>query len=112
MTRRSEVMLWAAQRVSAMVLAVCVLLHLAGIIYATRHGLSAADILGRTRGSVPWACFYALFSVMVAVHASIGLRTVLAETFSWRGNTLDLSVLVIGIALAGFGLRAVVGLFL
>ena len=34
-----------------------------------RGGLSAAEILERTRGSVGWAAFYALFVLAVAVHA-------------------------------------------
>ncbi len=38
---------------------VCVLVHLATIIYAVRGGLTAAEILERTRGSVGWAVFYA-----------------------------------------------------
>ena len=52
---RAQVLLWAAQRISAVVLAVCVLVHLATAIYAIRSGLSAAEILSRTRGSVGWA---------------------------------------------------------
>ena len=45
---RAQVRLWAAQRLSAAVLALCVLVHLATLIYAVRGGLSAAEILGRT----------------------------------------------------------------
>ena len=37
--------LWYAQRVSAIVLAVCVVVHLATMIYAVRGGLTAAEIL-------------------------------------------------------------------
>ncbi|HTP95800.1 MAG TPA: succinate dehydrogenase [Burkholderiales bacterium] len=112
MKARTEVVLWAAQRVSAMVLAVCVLIHLIMIVYAVRHGLSATQILGRTRGNGLWAGFYALFVVMVAVHAPIGLRTVLAEWCRWRGASRDFFVLLFGIALALFGLRAVFAVFL
>ena len=42
---------WYWQRISAMVLALCVLVHLGVMIYAVRGGLSAAEILGRTRGN-------------------------------------------------------------
>ena len=49
------------------------------IFYATQKGLSATDILARTRGSIAWAVFYGLFVVAASVHAPIGLRTVLAE---------------------------------
>jgi fumarate reductase subunit C len=111
MSVRAQVLLWTAQRASAVVLAVCVIVHLVTIIYAVRNGLSAAEILGRTRGSTAWAGFYALFVAAVAVHAPIGLRSVLAETFNWRGAGLDLTVLAMGLALAAWGFRAVYAVF-
>lgn len=107
MNSRIQVLLWGAQRASAGVLALCVLVHLATIIFAVRHGLTAAEILARTAGSAGWAAFYALFVAAVAVHAPIGLRTVLAETFGWRGRSLDALVLFVGVALAFLGWRAV-----
>jgi succinate dehydrogenase subunit C len=108
---RAQVLLWAAQRMSAAVLAVCVLIHLATVIYAVRNGLSAAEILGRTRGNAGWAVFYTLFVLAIAVHAPIGLRNVLSETFNWRGRSLEMTVLVIGFALAIWGFRAVYAVF-
>jgi len=111
MNTRSQVLLWAAQRASAAVLAVCVMVHLITIIYAVRNGLSAAEVLGRTQGSVAWAAFYALFVIAVAVHAPIGLRSVLAETFNWRGAGLEVTVVAVGLALALWGLRAVWAVF-
>jgi fumarate reductase subunit C len=111
MSVRAQVLLWTAQRASAVVLAVCVIVHLVTIIYAVRNGLSAAEILGRTRGSTAWAGFYALFVAAVAVHAPIGLRSMLAETFNWRGAGLDLTVLAMGLALAAWGFRAVYAVF-
>jgi len=108
---RTQVLLWTAQRASAAVLALCVLVHLITMIYAVKNGLSAAEILGRTRGNPGWATFYALFVAAVAVHAPIGLRTILSEMLGWRGAALDLLVLALGIALALWGWRAVWGLF-
>ena len=104
---RVQLRLWAAQRMSAMVLALCVAAHLATLIYAVRGGLSAAEILGRTRGSIGWALFYAVFVLAVAVHAPIGLRTVGMEWLGWRGRSLDVVVIAIGLALATLGWRAV-----
>jgi fumarate reductase subunit C len=104
---RTQVLLWGAQRVSAMVLGVCVIVHLVTIIYAVRGGLTAAEILGRTQGSAFWASFYFLFVGAVAVHAPIGLRNVLAEHLGWRGRSLDAAMLLLALALAGFGIRAV-----
>lgn len=108
---RTQVLLWTAQRISAAVLAVCVIVHLVTVIYAVRSGLSATEILGRTRGSAAWAVFYVGFVAAIAVHAPIGLRSVLAESFNWRGTTLDVSVAVIGVALALWGFRAVYAVF-
>jgi len=111
MNSRTQTLLWIAQRASAAVLALCIVVHLATMIYAVRGGLSAAEILGRTRGSYGWFAFYSTFVIAVAVHAPIGLRTVISETFDWRGRLLDLLALVIGVALALAGMRAVLGVF-
>jgi fumarate reductase subunit C len=109
---RTQVLLWTAQRASAAVLAICVIVHLVTIIYAVRNGLSAAEILGRTRGSVAWAAFYSLFVAAVAVHAPIGLRNFLSETFNWRGGSLDIVVMVMALTLAMWGFRAVYAVFI
>jgi len=104
---RTQVLLWAAQRISALVLAVCVVVHLVTTIYAIRNGLSAAEILSRTRGSAGWAVFYAVFVGAVAVHAPVGLRNVLSETLNWRGRSLDAAIALLAVALAYGGWRAV-----
>ena len=108
---RAQVLLWTAQSISAAVLAVCVIVHLITVIYAVRNGLSAAEILGRTRGSYAWAGFYAVFVSAVVVHAPIGLRSVLAETFNWRGRSLDIAVMATALTLAMWGFRAVYAVF-
>jgi len=109
---RAQVLLWTAQRISAAVLAVCVIVHLVTVIYAVRNGLSAAEILGRTRGSLGWAAFYALFVLAVTVHAPIGLRNFLSETFNWRGSGLNIAVMAIALTLAMWGFRAVYAVFI
>jgi len=106
MNTRTQVLLWGAQRISAMVLALCVIVHLVTVIYAVRNGLSAAEILGRTRGSVAWGCFYALFVAAVAVHAPIGMRNIFAE-MGWRRRGVDVMMFVLALTLAMWGLRAV-----
>ena len=111
MNRPHEVRLWVAQRATAVILAFCVLVHLATIVYAVRGGLSAAEILSRTRGSVPWAAFYVIFVVAVAVHGAIGLRTIAGEWLGLRGSGLEIAVTVVGFALTIAGLRAVVAVF-
>jgi fumarate reductase subunit C len=108
---RFETWLWIAQRATAALLALCVAVHLATIIYAVRGGLNAAEILGRTSGGVAWLVFYALFVAVIAVHAPIGIRAILREMTQWRGRSLDLAMLAVALLLAGLGWRAVAGLF-
>ena len=112
MSARSETRLWLAQRASAAVLALCVLVHLATMIVAVKGGLTAADILGRTRGNAAWGAFYAVFVAAVAIHAPIGLRTIGSEWLRWRGRGADACWLVVGIALFAIGIRAVVAVVL
>jgi fumarate reductase subunit C len=107
---RYETLLWLLQRASAAVLAVCVAVHLVTIVLAVRGGLSAAEILARTRGSAAWAAFYAVFVLAVAIHAPIGLRTIAREAAGWRGAGLEIATLALGAALGLIGWRAVAGL--
>jgi fumarate reductase subunit C len=109
---RAQTLLWVAQRASAALLALCVTVHLATMVYAIRGGLSAAEILSRTRGSAGWLAFYTVFVIAVTVHAPIGLRSVLAEWFGWRGASRDTFLVGLAMLLGGLGMRAVLGVFL
>jgi fumarate reductase subunit C len=111
MSARLQTLLWGAQRASAAVLALCVTVHLATIIYAVQGGLTAAEILARTRGNAAWFAFYSLFVLAVTVHAPIGLRAVLGEWLHWRGRSRDLALLAFAALLAWAGMRAVLGVF-
>jgi fumarate reductase subunit C len=104
---RREALLWFAQRASAAALAFCVAVHLATMIVAVRGGLSAAEILGRTRGSGAWMAFYAVFVLAVSVHAPIGVRAIAIETLGRGGRDVDLGVTAFALLLLGAGLRAV-----
>jgi succinate dehydrogenase subunit C len=108
---RGETLLWVAQRASAAVLALCVAVHLVTIVWAVRGGLSAAEILSRTRGSAAWLVFYCLFAVAAAVHAPIGLRAVASEWLGWRGRSRDAALLAAGGLVAVFGVRAAWAVF-
>ena len=57
--------LYMAQRLSAMVMIQLTLGHIAVMIYAVQGGLSAAEILGRTKGSLVWFAYYGLFVIAV-----------------------------------------------
>jgi fumarate reductase subunit C len=104
---RTQSLLWLAQRASAAVLAFGVVVHLATMVVVTQRGLTAAEILARTRGSAVWAAFYGLFVFTVAVHAPIGLRTVLGEWLGARGRAVDWAMALLAFGLLAGGLRAV-----
>ncbi|HEY2630076.1 MAG TPA: hypothetical protein VGI57_13180 [Usitatibacter sp.] len=112
MTTRAGARLWLAQRATAAVLAFCVFVHLATIIYAVQGGLTAAEILSRTHGNLAWGTFYSVFVLAAAVHGAIGLRTVAAEWLSFRGVAANVTVGAIAFAMAGLGLRAVAAVVL
>ena len=105
---RRESLLWLAQRASAAVLALCVIVHLVTMIVAVRGGLTAAEILARTRGGVVWAAFYGVFVLGVAIHAPIGLRTIVAECRGGHSREIDVAMLAFALVLLALGLRAVV----
>jgi fumarate reductase subunit C len=106
---RTQARLWLYQRISAMVLALFVAVHIGIIVYAVQGGLSAAEILSRSRGSVGFAVFYGLFVLACAVHAPIGLLRIAEEWLRWRGPTAIAAALAFGLLLAVMGLRAVYG---
>ena len=99
--------LYLAQRISAAVMLPLILVHLATILYAVDAGLSAGEILARTRGSLSWGLFYGLFVAAAAVHAAIGVRSVLREWTPLRGRGADVFALLFASLLAGLGFRAV-----
>ncbi len=98
---------WYWQRLTAMALAVLVLVHLATMVLAVRGGLSAAEILGRTRGSVLAGGFYSAFVLAAAVHASLGLATIAEEWLRMEGRLARALATAFGLAVAVLGLRAV-----
>ena len=99
--------LYILQRLTALIMAPLVLGHLVLMIYAVQGGLSASEILGRTKGSAFWAIFYALFVFAVSVHAAIGVRTVLFEWLKIRGSVLELLSWGLGLGLLVMGLYSV-----
>lgn len=102
-----NVRLYLWQRATAALMVPLLLVHLAAIFYAGTKGLTAADILSRTRGSLAWGLFYATFVAAAAVHASIGLRNVLAEWTPIDERNRNVACIAFGLALAAAGLRAV-----
>ena len=107
-----NVRLYIWQRATAAIMAPLVLVHIAVIFYATCQGLSASDVLARTRGSIAWAAFYGLFVVAVSIHASIGVRNVLYEWSPLNERRSGASAIVFGLLLAALGIRAVAAVVL
>ena len=99
--------LYMLQRITALLMAPLVLGHLAVMIYAIQGGLSAAEILGRTQGSVLWFLFYGTFVAAVSVHGAIGLRTVAHEWGGLKGAALEAFMWAVGFGLFVLGARAV-----
>jgi fumarate reductase subunit C len=99
--------LYMLQRITALLMAPLVIGHLAVMIYAIQGGVTAEEILGRTQGSVAWFLFYGTFTLAVAVHGAIGLRTIVHEWGGLRGAALEAFMWVTGLGLFALGARAV-----
>jgi fumarate reductase subunit C len=107
-----NVRLYVWQRATAALMAPLVLIHIAVIFYATRQGLSAADILSRTRGSIAWAAYYGIFVAAVCIHASIGVRNVLIEWSPLDERGAGKFAVAFGLLLAALGVRAIAAVVL
>jgi fumarate reductase subunit C len=107
-----NVRLYVWQRATAALMVPLVMVHVAVIFYAIRHGLNAADILGRTRGSMMWAAFYGAFVVAVAIHAPIGVHNVLVEWSPLSARHSGIFATILGFCLLLPGLRAVAAVVL
>jgi len=105
-------LMFLLQRGSAVVLAFAVTVHLATIIYAVRVGLTAGEVLGRTRDNGWFLAFYLVFVVAVAIHAPIGLRNILREWTPWRGRSLDIVLAIFALLLLFLGFRAAIAVYL
>jgi fumarate reductase subunit C len=106
------VRLYIWQRATAALMVPLVLVHIVVIFYATRQGLSAADILSRTHDSLAWAAFYGVFVAAACIHAAIGVRNVLAEWSPLTESGAGFAGVALGLLLAGIGFHAVVALVL
>ena len=111
MSARIEVHMWIAQRATAAVLALAVIVHIATVVYAVRGGLTAIEIIERVQGNIGWLLFYVVFVFAAAVHGALGLRTVLAESTVLRGVLLNGLIVLFAIAMVVLGWRAAFVLF-
>ena len=104
--------LYLLQRLTAALMVPLIALHIWLIYYATAGGLTAADILSRTRGSTGWGAYYATFVVLASVHAAIGVRNVLADWSRLDEPGLDCVAWLFAVVLMSTGFRAVAAVVL
>jgi fumarate reductase subunit C len=102
-----NVRLYVWQRATAALMVPLVLVHIVVIFYATRNGMTAADILSRTHGSIVWTSYYGLFVAAASIHASIGVRNVLTEWSPLSDRRAGIFAIVFGLLLTVLGARAV-----
>jgi fumarate reductase subunit C len=102
-----EARLFALQRLTAMVMAPFVFVHVGLVIYAVRGGLTAGEILSRTQGNWLWIAFYGLFVLSVSIHVPIGVRNILIEWLRIGRPAASAIGLALGAALLILGMRAV-----
>jgi fumarate reductase subunit C len=103
--RVAQARAWYLQRISAMVLTIFVVIHLVIMMFAIHGGLTASEILDRTRSSPLVGLFYALFVIACAIHVPIGvtkiaqewasLSSAMARRISWFLTAL---ILIMGFA--------------
>lgn len=103
-----DLRLYMAQRISAMVMIPLTVGHLAVIVYAIEGGLTTAEILGRTQGSVFWFLFYGSFVLAVSVHAAIGVRVIAHEWLRMKDAWLSALTWTVYLVLLVMGARAVI----
>ncbi|HKK85189.1 MAG TPA: succinate dehydrogenase [Roseovarius sp.] len=102
-----DLRLYMAQRLSALIMAPLVVGHIAVMVYAIQGGLSVAEILGRTQGSLAWFAFYGVFVLAVSVHAAIGLRVIVHEWLGLKGGILSGVTWAVALGLLILGGRSV-----
>jgi len=106
-----ETKLWVWQRASAAVLGLCVIVHLILIIIAVQGGLSASEIISRVSGNIAWLMFYSVFVIAVAIHAPIGVRTILNEMTGLKTSQTHLVMALLCLVILSMGFRTVIGLY-
>ena len=118
----NDLKLYILQRLSALIMIPLVFCHLGLMIYAVQDGLTATEILSRTKGSIIWAIFsnfnfaltwifwaifYSTFVLAVSTHASIGLRGIIFEIFGFHGIILNFIGWIIFLSLLSLGIYSV-----
>ena len=104
----NDIRIYLLQRITAIIMIPLVLGHLALMIFAIQDGLSAQEILSRTRGSLFWGIYYGLFVLAAAIHGTIGVRAIISEWFGLGRTILNLFSWVMVLLLIALGMNAVI----
>ena len=111
MMARLESYLWVAQRLTAALLIVGAVIHMATNVYAVRGGLSAAEVVDRIHGNQVWLVFYLAFATTAAIHGPLGLRTILLEMTPIKACRINVAMGGFAVIVLWLGWRAVLGLY-
>ena len=107
MPLRIEAKLYLMQRLTAVIMAPLVAIHIITILYATKGDVTATEILERTQGTSLWFFFYALFVLAVSIHAPLGVRKILREWSPLTPIAINVFTLILALILLIIGMRAV-----
>lgn len=99
------------QRISGGLLAGCLLIHIATILYAVQGGLSVAEIQNRIQGSEFWFVLYSIFIFAAIVHAAIGLKNVFSEWIKLPPVLISVLVLVYFVVSSFLGISAILAIW-
>ena len=108
--KNPSLIVYFLQRLTGVLLAAFLVIHLITIIFAVKGGLSVAEIAGRVRGNTGWIAFYGIFILTVVVHATIGLRNIISELSDFGERTIAMissTYAMITLILGYFALRAI-----
>lgn len=103
--------LYLLQRGTAFLMVPLIITHLLVIMVAVQGGLSAEEILARTRGNVAWALFYGIFVLAASIHAGIGMQTISREWLGLGRRAAAMAGHLFILLLLVLGLRAIFGVY-
>lgn len=102
---------WRVQRWSAKLMVGFVVIHLLLMMFAVQGGLTAGEILSRTRGNWGWLAFYLGFVGLAGLHAPVGVRNILCEQLGLSRPLSPTLAVAHGAAIYLLGLRACLAVF-
>ena len=108
--RNLEFVRFFTQRATGALLSLLLAIHLVTIIYATRGGITVAEISQRLQQNWLWQYMYLVFIAVAVTHAAIGLRNICVETLPARKFLVSVFVTlytVISVWLGFLALRAI-----